>query len=761
MKKIRFFLIILVISILAISVYGYFSGWHKTAQAAIMRFIYSVRTTNGLIGYWSFDGPTINWSTNAVTDLSGKGYNGTLTSMSQATTPVPGALSQGLDFDGANDYVLLPDITGSLNTTALTISAWIKPRSINDTDPIVVRRNGADGGFGFWLRNSSTFYAAVATDGGPQSGCWDWNQITSASALSLNEWAHVVMVWDGSNLIIYTNGTASAPKGCTGTMDLSITTTRIGYDNLGGGNWIDGPIDEVRIYNRALSGGEIDWLYKQGSKEFANKVKDVNRTGLIGYWNFDDYDSFTLTNDMSGNDNHGTMYTTCTTTPGDLHTVGKFDNGLNLDGTNDCIEVTDPGTNSVLDFGSTDPITISAWIKPDSVTDNHTIITKGRTDGGNDETNYSLRTNGTNLEFYWCTAATPGAGCTGLWVSYTTSTNPLSIGNWQHVAVTHTFGNDAAIKIYYNGVSQAGGWFNNGNNSGVLSDDPLRIGAISGHLDGTNPDELFDGAIDEVLVYKRALSAAEIGALYSYQGLKRFYINAPQTNKFTNGLVGYWSFDGPDMLSGVVLDKSGNNSTGFFIGNISSSTKAVPGMVGQALYTPGGGTNGAGSGTYVKVTPGGTLANITSATEVMWIKPSIVSATDGVRLIGDPAAARAAGVIAIGRSSAGNIDVFCNSGWQQINNSITLSANQWYHLAYVVSAASCTLYINGEKQSTLTPGSTVDIYNGDFSIGGRFGETPPGSAYGSNYVGVIDEFRVYNRMLTDSEVYELYRSSKR
>ena len=83
---------------------------------------------------------------------------------------------------------------------------------------------------------------------------------TSISSLELNQWQHVVGTADGTNCRLYINANLIVTDGCSGT---GSGTTRIG-EHSAGGRAFNGLIDDVRIYDRALSASEIERLYNMG-----------------------------------------------------------------------------------------------------------------------------------------------------------------------------------------------------------------------------------------------------------------------------------------------------------------------------------------------------------------------------------------------------------------------------------------------------------------------------------------------------------------
>jgi Concanavalin A-like lectin/glucanases superfamily len=84
--------------------------------------------SNGLVGYWTFDGGSIDWRTNTVRDMSGNGNTGSLISMSTTSSPTLGKSGQALNFGGAGRVQVLD----SFVPTAYSISAWVNATSTVD-----------------------------------------------------------------------------------------------------------------------------------------------------------------------------------------------------------------------------------------------------------------------------------------------------------------------------------------------------------------------------------------------------------------------------------------------------------------------------------------------------------------------------------------------------------------------------------------------------------------------------------------------------
>lgn len=213
--------------------------------------------SNGLIGYWTFDGRDTDWNTNKTNDVSGSGITGTITSMS-TTSPIGGKIGQAFTFNGVAS-VNIGNPTVLNGGHALTLSAWVNKRTAGAFDAF--RGIFAIGGNRvLWLfgsSGSSVLRAQVTTTTGGLGDC-----DASANVIPDNTWIHVVFYWDGTTCGWYVNGSVS------GSTDTSTGNTLSNNDGTGSyiglipgfSNW-KGNIDDVRLYNRALSLQEIKILY--------------------------------------------------------------------------------------------------------------------------------------------------------------------------------------------------------------------------------------------------------------------------------------------------------------------------------------------------------------------------------------------------------------------------------------------------------------------------------------------------------------------
>jgi hypothetical protein len=224
-------------------------------------------TTTGLVGWWKFDDAA--GSTTAA-DSSVNGNNGTLQNFTDTTTVWGTGVTGGaLNFNGdatGTDLVAIPNV-GTPAPAALdfsssptfTLSAWVKCPASNSA-AIICKGSGNGGeqycldtqttGFRFFVRNS----AAAAT-------------IITGLMPPNNNWQHIVAVFDAINGIqtIYTNGTLAITG--VAPFDLLVNSHEVSIGNrqssaVSAYNLpLTGGIDDVRIYNRALTSADIQQLY--------------------------------------------------------------------------------------------------------------------------------------------------------------------------------------------------------------------------------------------------------------------------------------------------------------------------------------------------------------------------------------------------------------------------------------------------------------------------------------------------------------------
>jgi len=216
-----------------------------------------------VVGYWTFDGGSVDWRTNTVADMSGQGNTGTLVSMSTTSSPTPGKIGQAMTFDGTN-HITSSALSSFCSATACTLSAWAYPiGAAPSSDPFAYAGTGVLGDY----EGNFGLYRSDVGAGDQFCGYnWDGNDDHVCVNVITNKWTHLLMVHADGVLSFYVNGALvdSAPSGNTGDMTSPILLGAGDINDFGAAAHFRGKIDDARIYNRALSATEVKQLYNVG-----------------------------------------------------------------------------------------------------------------------------------------------------------------------------------------------------------------------------------------------------------------------------------------------------------------------------------------------------------------------------------------------------------------------------------------------------------------------------------------------------------------
>ena len=207
-------------------------------------------------------------------DSSGNGFHGSLGN----SGIVPGHIGQAFKFSTQTESAVIPNNQGLFPSTALTIEAWVNPSSYSS----------CAGSYRVFhtVQAVITGYATIiGCDGKFIGAIFDPNGVAEAvvsnAAIPAGTFTHVAVTWDGSNLRSYINGAldnvaaTTMPAIGTNTHDLRIgNAAALGFL---------GQIDEVSLYNRALSAAEIAAIFSAGTagKCFTPTAANVTIAGRV------------------------------------------------------------------------------------------------------------------------------------------------------------------------------------------------------------------------------------------------------------------------------------------------------------------------------------------------------------------------------------------------------------------------------------------------------------------------------------------------
>jgi len=392
-----------------------------------------------------------------------------------------------LKFDGSNDYLSRPfDRDFDFGTDNFTLSGMFKhPSTVSGTDMILARYGtaGLSAQAGYKVYMNSSGYVCFGIDDDSTWGPDD--SACSTVSYADSKWHYYSAVRDTTAIYLYMDGIKiSEDTTLSTTSSLSSSSPLyIGIDSDGTSNPWDGYMDEMVIYPYARSSDQVktDNLGVSMEALLGARKNDNLTDGLVGYWKMDE-SSGTLT-DSSGNGNTGTW----SGTGASHYTTGKFTNGSGFNGTDDYVSM---GSQNSLNISSS--MTIGMWV---NITSN-----------GNQAILYNAANNvgyiilfDTSRRFQYRLYG--GSGVSKTLVSPSGS---ASYGSWVYLTAVW----DATAKImsvYANGTSIA-------SSTTTFSDLTTYSGSTFMIGEDFN-DNNFKGTMDDVRIYNRALTPAEVTQL--------------------------------------------------------------------------------------------------------------------------------------------------------------------------------------------------------------------------------------------------------
>jgi hypothetical protein len=214
-------------------------------------------------------GPVLEYTFDAlsagkVPDVSGHGLDGTLRAASGSATLAAGLAGHGkaIKLTGTkHQWVDVPQLP-VLDVTTYTLSAWVRSTGVQNDETNdrweVLEKAGS-----YWMNVRTNHHVRV---GGFYGGCTSasWKFFDSTATVPVNTWRHVASTYDGTTLRVYVNGTPSGSMAVSGAPCVSGEPLAVGAKNnptkgLLEAFW-DGKLDDVRVYDRALSAAEIKQL---------------------------------------------------------------------------------------------------------------------------------------------------------------------------------------------------------------------------------------------------------------------------------------------------------------------------------------------------------------------------------------------------------------------------------------------------------------------------------------------------------------------
>ena len=519
-----------------------------------------------------------------------------------------------------------------------------------------------------------------------------YNGDAGNTAISANNWHHVVLTYNGTNATFYINGQVVGIPTQPGTLAIPTTSTlKIGGLNTSAQTF-NGKISNAQIFNAVLSGPEVETLYNYGSpiQTLANIPQSSN---LKAWYKLDATEIYNSTSTEWSVDNN--KYPSAY--PSSLSFVP-----------NDYINC---GSPSSLDFERTDAFSISAWVKRVGSGSYQSIVYKANNNSPYNGYAFYIDNNnkvGFNITIDYTSNNYFGKVCTSVLNT-----------DWNNVLITYNGNsNVSGVNIYINGSLQTVTTVGTSSDlTGTLSNSiPFNIGARN------NTDVFLDGKLSNTQVFNTALP--ETGS----NSVETIYNNgAPLTDMSSfSSLVSWW--------------KLNNTTTG--IGNyLSNYTTAVD---FNYLNTD-----------YLSLGTMSTLSAEAEVTFSIWAKITKPGGTQGFSMIytdNSDGGTGNKGIIYI-EPSGNNARVKCTlRNTSSLRTSLVnhTTFNSWHNITVTFGTTYAKLYLNGQLQDTEAVGTAANL--GVNAFLGRYSSTSPVYATG----GLLSNFAIFNSELSGPQVLTLF-----
>lgn len=665
-----------------------------------------------------------------VLDTSGNNYNGYLGGNTAANMPVwaSGKEGAGLRFDGANDYVKVNDGTGSKldSAEAMTVEAWIYPNAATVSGDRFLDKDQTTG---WWFGAGGGTMDVAFNRGGV-------NVIDSSNnVLVQGAWTHIAITVDTNasteNYIVYVNGRKRNTANSTtviGTNNLPLT---IGASSTNS-NPFDGMLDHVRIYNYARTPAQV--------LEDLNAGAPVPTSPFFApllWWKFDE--GYGTTGRDSGIGSYTVTLNMDTRT-----NAGKFGSAFNATGASWGTRADDPA----LDFAATDDFTLSMWVKSASSANpasRQYLLSK--TGGGRPGYGMYFETNG---------RAVFGVDDDNTWNPDDTVSSIRDIydGQWHQIVATKE--QTKYINIYIDGVLE-----NINTTLTAIATLSNTRSVLLGDLDTIDNGSEFIGTIDDVKIYRNALTpeqvkieynqgmASSLGALSTESNGKDASFGSdrsacvPGDTSTCNPPTGWWNMD--ENTGTTINDISSYSQNGTQVG---AGIKWSRGKFGMGTEFSGG-TNSA----YLNILDANQLDLLNGSFSLfIWVKNNKDSTTDNMVAYKGALAANSVGYrLQVASTTTGVPTLYISNGTSYIVNGLAGTTDvcdgNWHYVGFTWNpAVGAKIYVDGAVDAQTAVTSAVNMNSGFSLMIGGYTST--------NYTldGTVDELKTYQYERTPEQV---------
>jgi hypothetical protein len=603
-------------------------------------------------------------------------YNGTIdTGVTYSATGAK--FGQAANFNGSSAIVLPNTILSS----DCSISTWFNLNSSGTTDTL----------FEFDHENRILFR--------PQSGSYsayigNSGYFDHGLSFSTGQWYHLVITFSAGNPFkIYVDGVLSSyTSGNTSVYSLNHDNI-LGAANPSGGAGLNGKIDQVRIFDKAISAEDVATLYAE-TESTASNTNPLSEGAGVALYSLD-YDA----SEASG-------YYDGTPTNVEFGVGGKINYGARFNATSSNINI---GGNVV---NSLTKLSVSMWVYWDGTTNSNDdyFIALGKASSGK----------------IFSADITNSTGIIGFYdgASVLNSTGAVSANTWTHIVLT---ADATVLKMYLNGSLDSTHTI-----SSLNFDSSGNAGFIGSWITGT--DYEFDGSIDQVRLFSKALNSTEVSTLYAETAC--VYDSTTGDNYFPLA-------DGSsDAVAYYKLDNSAEDSVGTNDGT-EYNIEYRFGRFGQAAVF-----NGSNSGIFISSTGTSVTDYDQDFSISFWFNFISLNASYSYNVLFTGGGTKNIQFL---------IDTTNGARFQLYNGTIyyvdtgAVSAGNWYHVVATRSKTNgLEIYLNGISKDTNSFTGNSSAVNYKDSIGSYWDGTR------NSFNGSIDQVRIFSSVLSASQITALY-----
>jgi hypothetical protein len=691
----------------------------------------SAQTTN-LLGLYTFES-----NTNLGLDTSGQGNNLTNYNVTIDTTNYKiGNSSIFFSSTNTTQYLMSSSTSIFAPNSSFTYALWVKVNTNNAYQDILScsgLTTAPFGGFKFGIHNLNSVYMYILL----------WNNTSSSIALNYgfnnfvnNTWKHVAFsityLSSSSQILnVYIDGvnmhtsTGFYYSGINSNLYIGRNQDTTNSNYLKNAN-----VDDVRFWNRALSENEIKVIYNGGD--------------MLAWYTFDNNN---ITADSSGNSR------TLTNGGGMQAEPVLFARG---NGSVYSSALTSTFNLSTTAITINNSFSISVWVRPTDLTANtqRYVISHGTASTTNNllfiAFNNIVSTTNTLIRF----------GFTGNDLDTTAVNISTYLNKWTHIVVTFNWVTGGTRNIYVNGILSA----TNTSASTPTFGNNFRIGYSALTTNG------FIGYIDDVRVYNKVLTAADVSILYRDNPLTLAKTTGYTTNNYlyqnaylwngstaltiastTTGLIAYYQFENFNDSTANARTLTGNVKSGS-----GATVPTVSNSINNQIYL-------LGTSSYQNISTNAWLTNASlnvtniSFTIAFWVRVT-TTGSNQYFIIQPTVGAGTGSSLFLALNTTNNLH------WSHYNDDTTTTSthadmlNTWTHLAFTLDNTSRlrTIYKNGIPIHTFT-GTTGSTNFAATSL--RVGGATDTSTVWPSFIGFMDELRIYNKVLSQDEIISIYNNS--